>query len=84
MFVEIGAQESIYERGTNAFFLDRSSQSSLPFVIDDPQVSSKGSNVNELIVDLYSGHKVSTMQKQAIPASGAIIATNFPLKNQQR
>ena len=85
LFIGLGHQNHIYERGTNAFFLDRSSQSTLPFVIDDPQKSSsKGSDTNELVVDLFSGSKVSSKQREVVPSSGALIASNFELSTLQR
>jgi hypothetical protein len=47
-------KDAVYEKFTNAFVLERASVSALPFAIDDPsEKRSKGSYINEVIVDLY-------------------------------
>ena len=58
----IGANNSIYVEGTNAFFLERSSLSSLPFALDDPPKSAKGSDLSEIVVDLYNGCKTVNLK----------------------
>ena len=47
-----GARHSIYVKGSNAFFLERASLSSLPFAIDDPPKTSKsgGCDISDLVL----------------------------------
>ena len=74
----------IYERGTNVSFLERASKSALPFSIDDPPKStSKGSDMSELVVDLYSASVISSSKNVYVPKSGAIVATNFCLSTEE-
>lgn len=86
-----GATESSYfVKGTNAFFLDRSAESTLPYGIDDPNLKGKGSKTNfldlqELIVDLYNGAKsVNAVKGSKKPHSAPVISTNFDLKGDKR
>ena len=61
----VGLGHSIYVKGTNTFFLERASLSSLPFAIDDPpKISNKNSgiDINDLIVDLYNGCKTANLK----------------------
>ena len=63
-----GATESSFVKGTNAFFLDRSAESTLPYGIDDPNLKGRASKTNfldlqELIVDLYNGAKSANAVK---------------------
>ena len=72
-----------YVKGTNSHFIDRSSQSSLPYGIDDPNSGKKGCSktnfldISELIIDLsggaLSGNSAKGVKK---PFSVPIIATN--------
>lgn len=48
---QVHARHSIYVKGTNAFFLERASVSSLPFAIDDPPQSNNKSCVNRLMAE---------------------------------
>lgn len=41
-----GSSSAIYERGTNAFFVERASMSSLPIGIDVPPKGSKGNELS--------------------------------------
>ena len=74
----------LFVKGTNAAFLERSSKSSLPYGIDDPnkgkQVLSKSNIVDlgELAVDLYKGARTANMRTGSMkPLSIPIVATNF-------
>lgn len=68
----------MYVKGTNAFFLERASVSSLPFAIDDPPQSNK-SCVNCLMAET-ANLKAGSLQA----LSTAIVATNFNLKKKER
>lgn len=78
----------MYVKGSNAFFLERSSVSSLPYAIDDPPKGrSKGNSVdiNDLIVDLYNGCKTANLRSGPLKQlSVPLIATNFNLKKEER
>ena len=86
-----GLQESGYcVKGTNAFFIDRASVSTLPFGIDDPHAGKSTGKTNrqdlpELIVDLYNAAKsanaVSCSKK---PISAPLVASNKELMSDQR
>ena len=43
-----------YERGSNSFYLERCSLSSLPYVIDDPPKSASSSSINDFSAHLRS------------------------------
>ncbi len=83
---------SHYVKGTNAFFLERSSLSTLPYGIDDPNIGIGGAkskanflDISELIIDLYNGAKTGNSLKGArTPLSIPIIATNFSIKSDPR
>ena len=83
---------SYYVKGTNAFFIDRSSESTLPYGIDDPllkgtSMSSKTDllDVRELIVELYNGAKsAKALKGSRRPRSAPIIASNVELKDDSR
>ena len=83
---------SYYVKGTNAFFIDCSSESTLPYGIDDPLLkgtagSSKTNllDVRELVVDLYNGAKsANALKGSRRPRSAPIIASNFDLKDDSR
>jgi hypothetical protein len=84
-----GCSDSGYfVKGTNAFFINRSSESTLPYGIDDPNLKGTKTNfldLNELIVDLYNGAKSANAHKGSQkPRSSPILATNFNLKNDSR
>ena len=81
----IGSSCALYERGTNAFFLERASMSSLPFGIDDPPKGSKGNDISDLIVDLYQGGKTANLRKGALsPKSLPLVASNFSIRAEAR
>ena len=80
-----GSSSAIYERGTNAFFLERASLSSLPFGIDDPPQGSKGNDISDLIVDLYQGGKTANLRKGSLlPKSVPLVASNFSIRTEAR
>lgn len=60
--------------------------STLPFAIDDPgQKPTKGSDLNEIVVDLYNRWKIASMRRgSAIPMSVPVIATNYTLSQEER
>ena len=77
----------MYVKGSNAFFLERASISTLPFAIDDPPMAKSGSSldINDLIVDMYNGCKTANLRKGSLkPFSIPIVATNYNLKQHQR
>ncbi len=78
----------MYVKGSNAFFLERSSVSSLPYAIDDPpKATSKGGSVdiNSLIVDLYNGCKTANLRSGPLkPISLPLIASNYNLDKEER
>ena len=82
-------ESSYYVKGTNAFFIQRASESTLPFGIDDPQISSSSKTnrleLPELVVDLFNGAKSANAVKGSKkPRSAPIVATNFNLKSDPR
>ena len=86
-----GATEGNYfVKGTNSFFIDRSAESTLPYVIDDPNLKGNSSktnflDLNELIIDVYNGAKSANAVKGSKkPHSAPLIATNFDLKSDTR
>lgn len=87
-----GSTESAYfVKGTNAFFLDRSAESTLPYGIDDPNLKKSGASksnfldFNELVIDLYNGAKsANALKGSKKPHSAPIIATNFDLNDDSR
>jgi hypothetical protein len=69
---------SMYVKGSSAFFLERSSISTLPFTIDDPPKSGSGVDI---VMDLYNTCKNANLRRGSlVPESVPIIATNFSLK----
>ena len=80
-----GCHESAYYvKGTNAFFLERSASSTLPYGIDDPQ-SSNRLDLPELIVDLYDAAKSANAVKGSKkPKSTPVVATNWKLQDDER
>jgi hypothetical protein len=79
-------KESIYEKSTNTFILERASSSTLPFGIDDPEGKpSRGSDLNDVIVELYNRGRSATFRKGAkTPRSLPIISTNYKLRQEER
>ena len=77
-------------KGTNAFFLERSATSTLPYGIDDPQTGRAGAKANrldlpELIVDLYNAAKSANAVKGSKkPKSAPVVATNWNIKDDDR
>ena len=81
-----GYPSGYFVKGTNAFFVERASDCSLLFVIDDPNLgkgkSTKANylDVNELVVDMYNGAKTANaLRGSRTPLSIPIIASNFPV-----
>lgn len=87
-----GYEPCYYVKGTNASFLERASESTLPFVVDDPNLQgSKGStkanflDVHEIVVDLYNGAKTANALKGSrTPRSVPLIASNFNIQHNSR
>ena len=82
-------QSGMYVKGSNAFFLERSSVSSLPYAIDDPPKASKSKgnsvDINDLVVDLYNGCKTANLRSGPLkPLSIPLIASNYDLKKEER
>ena len=80
------SRDAIYEKFTNCFILERAAASTLPFGIDDPNdKSNKGSNLNEILVDLYNQGKTGSLRRTTlIPKSIPIVATNYKLNQDER
>ncbi len=66
-FIPVGiSSDSVYEKFTNAFILDRASVSTFPFGIDDPAMKpDKGSNLSDIVVDLYNQGKTASLRRGA-------------------
>ena len=78
-------KDAVYEKFTNAFVLERASVSALPFAIDDPsEKRSKGSYINEVIVDLNRGKMASMIRGSLLPKSLPIVVTNYKLQQEER
>ena len=79
-------KDAIYEKFTDAFIFQRASVSTLPFGIDDPaEKPSKGSNLNDVVVDLYNRGKTCSLRKgSASPKSIPLVATNYSLHQEER
>lgn len=60
--------------------------STMPFAIDDPSKKPvKGSDINEVVVDIYNRGKTGTLRKTSyFPLAAPLIATNYELKNDDR
>ena len=87
MLLHVGISgEAIYERVTNAFIMERTSVSTLPFGIDDPSAdSSKQYNLSEVIVDLYNGGRTANSKKGVTNAvSLPLVAINHSLPQDER
>ena len=73
---------------TQALVHERSSVSSIPFVIDDPPKSSSRYNIidiNDVIVDSYNGLMSRNVKSGcARPISSVMISTNFDIKSEAR
>ena len=76
----------MYEKFTNTFILERATVSTLQFGIDDPsQKPSKGSDINDVIVDIYNRGKIASMRRgSAVPISVPLVATNYSLWQEER
>lgn len=76
----------MYVKGTTAFFVERSSLSSLPYAIDDPPKTARNSvDINDLIVDLYNGCKTANLKSGSTkPVSIPLIATNYNIQQDAR
>ena len=84
------SESAYYVKETNAFFLERSATSTLPYGIDDPQTGRAGAKANrldllELIVDLYNAAKSTNAVKGSKkPKSVPVVATNWNIKDNVR
>lgn len=58
----------------------------MPFAIDDPSKRpAKGSDINEVVVDIYNHGKTGTLRKNSyLPLGAPVIATNYDLNNDDR
>ncbi len=78
----------MYVKGSNAFFLERSAVSSLPYAIDDPPKARSKNNsvdVDDLIVDLHDGCKTANLRSGPLkPISIPLVASNFSQKQEDR
>ena len=79
-------RDAIYKKFTNAFILERAATSTLPFAIDDPSEKPiKGSDINDVVVDLYNRGKVASLRRGAVvPKSIPLVATNYKLRQEER
>ena len=83
---------AIRSRGTNAYFIERSAESTLPYAIDDPVLKASKSSIKansldlqELIVDVYNGAKSANASKGSRkPISAPFVATNFDIGSDVR
>ena len=81
-----------YVKGTNSFFIDRSSMTTLPFGIDDPNINASGVkskanflNMAELVINFYNGARTANCLKGSKkPLSLPLVATNFMFKHDAR
>lgn len=66
--------------------MQRASASTLPFGIDDPsEKPSKGSDLNDALVDLYNqGKQASLRRGTLVPKSIPLVATNYKLRQEER
>ena len=81
----VGSSAALYRRGTNVFLLERVELSSLPFGIDDPPKGQKGSDISDLVIDLYQGGKTANLRKGAVcPKSLPLVASNFNIRSEAR
>ena len=73
-----------YVDGSNAYFMERSALSCLPYGIDEG-TTDKQLDLVKLIIALNGGAKTANLRRGAFrPLSVPIIATNFMLKNDPR
>lgn len=88
-----GAIESGYfVKGTNAYFMERSSECSIPYVIDDPNQSKRGRSsksnfldVEELVVDMYNrAQSANATRGSRTPISLPLLASNFEISCDSR
>ena len=84
-----GSQRSgVQGKGTTAFFVERSSLSSIPYVIDDPPKTTSRNNsvdINDIIVDSYNASITGNLKSgYKKPISAAMISTNFSIKPEPR
>ena len=78
----------IHGKMTQALVHERSSISSIPYVIDDPPKSSSKYNtidMNDVIVDSFNGLMSGNVKSgSAKPVSCAMISTNYDVKSEAR
>ena len=78
-----------YVKGTNVLFMERASQSTLPFGIEEAVPSKKGNtnklDLTELVIDLFDGAVSANMKTGALkPKSVPVLATNFDVEDIDR
>ena len=78
---------SRYVKGTNALFMERASQSSKPFGIEEAAPFKKGKtnklDMTELVIDLFDC-VVSANLEDKRPKSVPVLATNFEVEDIER
>ena len=80
-----GSSSAIYERGTNAFFLERACCHPSHLELMTPPQGSKGNDISDLIVDLYQGGKTANLRKGSLlPKSVPLVASNFSIRTEAR
>ncbi|XP_064393840.1 uncharacterized protein LOC135341260 [Halichondria panicea] len=79
------AKDAFYVEGSNAYFMERSALSCMPYGIDEATAHSKQLDVVKLIVDLHGAAKTANLRRGAfLPLSVPVIATNDKLKDDPR
>ena len=79
------AKGSFYVEGSNAYFMERSALSCLPYGIDEACSDSKQFDLVKLVVDLHGGAKTANLRRGAfLPQSVPLVATNFAVKKDPR
>lgn len=89
LIVNAGSQNSgVQGKGTNTFFVERSSLSSIPYVFDDPPKTTSRNNssdVNDIIVDFYNAFITGNMKcDYKKPISSVMLVTIFSIKPEPR
>ncbi len=77
--------KSFYVDGSNAYFLERSSLSYLPYGVDDVGGDNKQLNLPALVVSLFGGAMSANCRQGALaPHSLPLLATNYGIKDHPR
>lgn len=84
-------QLSLYVKGTNAAFLERSNRSTLPFGIEEGARGKKGKSranqldMPELIIELYNGSRMTNLKSGTMkPRSIPVVASNFDVEDMEK